>query len=63
MKGLTESIRLIEDILDRINEAIRDREGRETLASVSKDLWIGQGYAILSNCRRGSLLSPDLVSR
>ncbi|KAF8319431.1 Dbl homology domain-containing protein [Clavulina sp. PMI_390] len=40
--ALTHSIHLIEGILDRINEAVRDREGREILAEVSKDLWVGQ---------------------
>jgi len=43
LTGLENSIRSIEIILERINEAIRDREGREVLAAISKDLWVGQG--------------------
>lgn len=33
-----------EHLLNHINEAIRDQEGRETLKRISQNLWIGQGY-------------------
>lgn len=32
-----------EKILNKINETIRDQEGRETLKRISENLWIGQG--------------------
>ncbi|KAI9449187.1 hypothetical protein F5148DRAFT_1248554 [Russula earlei] len=32
-----------EDILDTINEAIRDHEGHDRLDALSHDLWVGQG--------------------
>ncbi|EJU05869.1 hypothetical protein DACRYDRAFT_113893 [Dacryopinax primogenitus] len=39
-------------ILDTINESIREREGEERLAAVSKDLWIGNGQLILNSDTR-----------
>jgi actin cytoskeleton-regulatory complex protein PAN1 len=38
------AMKQVEIILDGINERIREREGQERLAVISKDLWIGQGY-------------------
>jgi actin cytoskeleton-regulatory complex protein PAN1 len=35
---------VVEKILEQVNEAIRDNEGRETLKSISQHLWIGTGY-------------------
>ncbi|KAJ7590631.1 hypothetical protein C8J56DRAFT_887202 [Mycena floridula] len=40
---IQESLATAEKILDRINEAIRDQEGYETLKTISQHLWIGQG--------------------
>lgn len=61
------SIRTMEVILDRINEAIRDREGREILATISKDLWIGQGQLDLTAATRSmgprKLLKEGLLSK
>jgi hypothetical protein len=37
-----------ERILDTINEAIREREGRDRLKALSQDLWIGQGHVALA---------------
>lgn len=34
---------MAEKILEHINEAIREQEGRERLKVISQDLWIGQG--------------------
>lgn len=39
-------------ILDTINESIREREGEERLAAVSKDLWIGNGQLVLNSDTR-----------
>lgn len=37
------ALQTAERILEDVNEAIRDREGRERLEEVSRTLWIGQG--------------------
>ncbi len=43
-RELTErALRTAERILDTINEAIREQEGRDRLKALSQDLWIGQG--------------------
>jgi hypothetical protein len=42
-KEIEESLNIAEKILEQINEAIREREGRERLKEISKYLWIGQG--------------------
>ncbi|KZT54344.1 hypothetical protein CALCODRAFT_456827 [Calocera cornea HHB12733] len=39
-------------ILNTINESVREREGEERLAAVSKDLWIGNGQLILNSDTR-----------
>ena len=46
------ALRLAEDVLERINETIRDREGHEILESVSKNLWIGNGRLDLTQPTR-----------
>ncbi|KAF8328838.1 Dbl homology domain-containing protein, partial [Cantharellus anzutake] len=51
-KRIDSSIHTIERILDNINERIREREGQERLASVSKNLWIGQGRLDLTAATR-----------
>ena len=43
-KNVQHALEMSEKLLDNINEAIRDQEGRETLKSISQNLWIGQGY-------------------
>lgn len=48
-RELTENaLHAAERILDTINEAIREREGRNRLKALSQDLWIGQGCAPLT---------------
>jgi len=43
-RELTErALHTAERILDAINEAIREQEGRDRLKTLSQDLWIGQG--------------------
>ncbi|CAK5279140.1 unnamed protein product [Mycena citricolor] len=42
-RAVHQSLNAAERILRRINESIRQLEGRETLARVSQTLWIGQG--------------------
>ncbi|KAI0261797.1 hypothetical protein BC834DRAFT_925418 [Gloeopeniophorella convolvens] len=37
------ALRTAEKILNNINEAIREQEGRDRLKNLSQDLWIGQG--------------------
>ena len=37
-----------ETILEAINESIRDQEGQERLAELSKELWVGQGHLDLT---------------
>lgn len=42
---LTErALHTAERLLDTINEAIREQEGRNRLRILSQDLWIGRGY-------------------
>ena len=43
-ESIKHALELSVKLLDNINEAIRDQEGRETLKSISQNLWIGQGY-------------------
>ncbi|KAF8638846.1 hypothetical protein AX17_001904 [Amanita inopinata Kibby_2008] len=40
---IAKSLYTAESLLDRINETIRDQEGREKLRLVSRNLWIGSG--------------------
>ena len=48
-RELTErALHTAERILNTINEAIREQEGRDRLKTLSQDLWIGQG-CVLSN--------------
>lgn len=42
-KSISAALQTAEKILEYVNEAIRDREGRERLADISRTLWIGQG--------------------
>lgn len=42
------SLGVAESLLAHINESIREQEGRERLKTVSQDLWVGQGCALLS---------------
>lgn len=43
-RELTErALQTAERILNAINEAIREQEGRDRLRTLSQDLWIGQG--------------------
>lgn len=43
-RELTErALHTAERILNTINEAIREQEGRDRLKTLSQDLWIGQG--------------------
>jgi hypothetical protein len=43
-RELTErALHTAERILNTINEAIREQDGRERLRTLSQDLWIGQG--------------------
>jgi hypothetical protein len=37
------ALQTAENILEGVNETIRDREGRERLGEMSRALWIGQG--------------------
>ena len=37
---------MAENILNHINETIREQEGRERLRLISNNLWIGEGYAV-----------------
>jgi len=41
--AIEKSISIAERTLDRINETIRDQEGRARLKDISQYLWIGQG--------------------
>ena len=41
------SLGIAESLLAHINETIREQEGRERLKTISRDLWIGQGYGLL----------------
>jgi actin cytoskeleton-regulatory complex protein PAN1 len=44
-RALTErALHTAERLLDTINEAIREQEGRNKLRILSQDLWIGHGY-------------------
>jgi len=44
-RELTErALHTAERILNTINEAIREQEGRDRLKTLSQDLWIGQGW-------------------
>lgn len=48
-RELTErALHTAERILNTINEAIREQEGRDRLKTLSQDLWIGQGCVPLS---------------
>ncbi|EMD34285.1 hypothetical protein CERSUDRAFT_117167 [Gelatoporia subvermispora B] len=42
-KQVERALKMAEKILEHINEAIREQEGRERLKVISQDLWIGQG--------------------
>jgi len=42
------ALEAVEGVLNHINESIREQEGRERLAVISKDLWIGQGHLDLT---------------
>jgi actin cytoskeleton-regulatory complex protein PAN1 len=42
-KNIELSLNAVEKILSRINENIREQEGRLRLKTISQDLWIGQG--------------------
>lgn len=44
-RHIQRALEMSQRILDQINETIREQEGRERLGVISKDLWIGQGYA------------------
>ena len=39
-----EALKSVERVLNHINEAIREQEGRARLQAVSKNLYVGQGY-------------------
>ncbi|PFH53549.1 hypothetical protein AMATHDRAFT_73354 [Amanita thiersii Skay4041] len=41
--AIRECLQISESLLDNINEAIRDQEGREKLKLLSRNLWIGSG--------------------
>lgn len=43
-RSIQKALDISEKLLNNINEAIRDQEGRETLRMISQNLWIGQGY-------------------
>lgn len=48
-RELTErALRTAERILNTINEAIREQEGRDRLKALSQDLWVGHGCVPLS---------------
>jgi hypothetical protein len=48
-RELTErALHTAERILNTINEAIREQEGRDRLKTLSQDLWIGQGCVLPS---------------
>jgi hypothetical protein len=47
---IKKSLNIAENILDQINESIREQEGRERLKEISRDLWIGQGFVLLTLC-------------
>ena len=48
-RSLTErALHTAERILDTINEAIREQEGRNRLKTLSQDLWIGHGCVPLT---------------
>ncbi|OAX41282.1 hypothetical protein K503DRAFT_712926 [Rhizopogon vinicolor AM-OR11-026] len=42
-RNINAALDAAEKILQHVNEAIREQEGRERLREISKDLWIGQG--------------------
>ena len=42
------SLTAAETILEAINESIREQEGQERLAELSKELWVGQGHLDLT---------------
>jgi hypothetical protein len=42
--SIDNALHISEKLLDQINETIRDQEGRETLKTISQNLWVGQGY-------------------
>ena len=42
-KQISTALNAVERVLNIINESIREQEGRERLAVVSKNLYVGQG--------------------
>jgi actin cytoskeleton-regulatory complex protein PAN1 len=67
-KGLMErGLHTAERILENINEAIREQEGRDRLKVLSQDLWIGQGrvsptQGVYTRAYRHILQAPGLDS-
>ncbi len=59
-EGLKTAHAMTEKLLEHINETIRYQEGQETLKNISQNLWIGQGYVILSLLRLGVNVHPSL---
>jgi hypothetical protein len=41
-EALHSALRMSESILNKTNEAIRERETRERLHAISEDLWVGK---------------------
>jgi actin cytoskeleton-regulatory complex protein PAN1 len=58
---IEQSLQVAENILNHINESIREQEGRERLRTISKDLWVGQGWVISVEIRH--TLTISLYSR
>jgi len=51
-EALHSALRMSESILNKTNEAIRERETRERLHAISEDLWVGK--AAVSSVHRDS---------
>jgi len=45
---LESAVRNAEEILESINESIREQENEQRLDVLSRSLWIGQGFAALA---------------
>lgn len=51
-QSISAALHTAERILGEVNEAIRDREGRERLEEISRSLWIGQARLDLTSPTR-----------
>lgn len=49
-ENISRGLKVVERVLKRINESIRDQEGRARLEAVSKTLYVGQGRLDLAKC-------------